>query len=384
LGSFAKPPSAYDSSIAFDSPRALETARAFYDGMNLLLRNGDRELESTLAPDFVEHPPDNQSVRTAQAMIEDLLDARVLWPSLRMTVASLDQHDSMIVARLRIEPGTTQAISGLLLENRPPTQVTEYLRVDGVGVSERWSADLDLPRAAFAVQTDLPWNTRTLTTPAIERITLEPGERVQIPLEGRAMVQVENGVVQLDHDGIDLDGMPQIAAEPIPAGGARFVDATDAVLARNISSDAALVWVFAVDTGQVPLDGAAIRVSSFIALKDAAQHGTRQRLSVARVTLPAGALVTAHAADIAEVIVVIDGAIEVTIEDGQALVSPDGATTYLVDDRAAITAGDGISMRDGSTLGYRVTGPQPATLLVMRIDSASIASRSPHQNVIPE
>ena len=105
LGSLATQPGAFRSGAPSTAPRPMEIARSFYDAVNHLLATGDRVLDASLAPGFTEHEPDGQTDRTLSEMIDGLVALRSTWPNLQLTVVSLDQHESMTVARLQIDPG---------------------------------------------------------------------------------------------------------------------------------------------------------------------------------------------------------------------------------------------------------------------------------------
>jgi hypothetical protein len=95
--------------------------------------------------------------------------------------------------------------------------------------------------------------------------------------------------------------------------------------------------------------------------------GTRLRLTVTEVRLPVGAWVAPHTPDIVEEIVVVDGALEASVQTGRALISTGNNQAQPFDGIETATAGQGFSASAIATLSYRVAGAQPATLLVMTI-----------------
>jgi hypothetical protein len=94
-----------------------------------------------------------------------------------------------------------------------------------------------------------------------------------------------------------------------------------------------------------------------------------QRLSILRVTLPPGATIAAPHSGIIEVVAVIDGDLEVTAVHGRALVCLDGSSAHPFDDTVTISAGEGVSANEAASLEYRVSGSQPVTILLMRIEA---------------
>ena len=383
LGSLATQPAAFRSTTSSTAPGALATARAFYDNLNLLLETGDRAIESSIAPGFIEHVSDGQPDRSLPEMIDWLLATRATWPQMRVTIVSLDQHDSMIVARLEIDPGNPRSIPGVPLPAFEPRLVTEHLRIEGGGITDRWSAVLGLPVSTLALQTELSWNSPALTMPAVVRIALEPGHVMQVPLDGPAILRVESGTVQLSHASHDLDGNEHSAIEPIDAGGG-----TCAEYRRRIHGAQRLHrtggslgfhqqrrhdFSIAGDTRR-PSPRTCESTDSFHCCDHPLWQVTLQQISITRVTLPPGATVVPHEAGVMEAVVVLDGELMVTVERGRALLSPEGATAHLFDDSVAIAAGAGISAKGSTSLGYQVAGSRPATLLVMRIDSPVAAA----------
>lgn len=378
IGSLVRKPAEFHTMGSVPAPDALSTARAFYDGMNALLERGDRDIETTIAPGFVDHARDDPADRTMPEMIDTLLATRATWPHMRVTVGALDQWDSTIVAQLTIEPGAPRSQGGIRLPAMETRTVTEFLRVDGAGIIERWNADLRLPQITYALQTSLAWDGPSLIMPAILQFELQPGDTVQIPLRGSAILRIETGTVLLDRAGNDLDGNWHPAIDPIDAGHGRVLESTDPVFARNFSSKPALFWVFTTHTGTVdgpPAEATVVpgtyaaQISAFIPLLRSDLPGDAQRISIAQITLPPGVRVTPYETGILEEIVVLDGAIDVTVTRGRVLPSIDGTATLPVDDQTTIAAGSGIGVKGATSLGYRVVGDRPATLLIVRLDA---------------
>lgn len=374
FGSLARQPAAFRSDAS--SVTTLATVRTFYDNLNRLLETGDRAIESSIAPGFTEHVSDGQADRTLPEMIDWLLAIRATWPELRVTIVSLDQHDKVIAARLGIDPGEPQAIPGLPLPKAEPMQVTEHLRVDRSGIVDRWSADMRLPVATLALNTEFSSKSPTLTLPGIARVSIEPGRSARIPLAGPALVLVESGAVQLSQAGNDIDGIGRSVLEPIRAGEARALDATGVLIARNLSSSLAELWVFARDLstpsqvlGSAPGESATAWMYGSIPTRASNLLGATQRISITSITLPPGTEITSREIGGVETIAVIDGEIEITVERGRAVLCTDGVTSVPFDDTATVASGTGVAAKGATILGYRATGSRPTRLLVMRIDS---------------
>lgn len=375
LGSLSTQPGVFRSDQPSVEPQLLATARSFYDDMNLLLETGNRAFESTLAPGFAEHLPGGQADRTLPEMVDRLLATRAIWPNMHVTIVSLDQNDSMTVADLRIDPGVPRPIPGLPLTALEPMAVTEYLRIDRSGITDRWSANLNLPAATTVLQTELSWAPPSMTMPAIARIELEPGRTVEVPLDGPAIFQVESGTVQLSQSSNDLIGNEYSGIEPLRSGDVRVLETTDDVRARNVANEPAELWVFTQNIGSAPRpiqivssDPPVIKLFGFVPLVTSDQP-TTQQISIARITLPPGTEIAPYEIGVMDAIAIVDGELDVTVVHGPAVFCTDGASAHPFDGVATFGAGTGISAKNPATLSYRITGPDPATLLIMRIDA---------------
>lgn len=375
LGSLATQPGAFRSGAPSTAPRSMETARSFYDAMSHLLATGDRVLDASLAPGFTEHGPDGQTNRTLPEMIDGLVALRSTWPNLQLTVVSLDQHESMTVARLQIDPGKPRAIPGLPLPAVEPMVVTEHLRIDRSGITDRWSANLGLPMATTMLQTELSWKPPSLSMPAIMRIAIEPGRAAPVPLDGPAILRAETGTVQLSQASNDFSGNGHSSIDPMLPGEMRLLETSEVIEVRNIGDEPAELWVFTGNIGSVSQAPATvsseppvIKLFGFIPLTAANSSNTTQRISIARVTLPPGTDIATHRTGIMEAIAIVDGELDVTVSHGQAVFCTDGASAHLFDGTDTFSAGSGISAKGPTTLSYRVAGSRPVTLFVMRID----------------
>lgn len=387
IGSLALHADRPERARSYSSPQALATARSFYDGMNRLLASGDRSIETTVAPGFVDHTLSEQQGRTLPEMIDWLLAMRATWPHVQMRVVDLEQKDRLIAVRLEFDPGVAAPIPGVPLTPPAPSRVLEFLRVEGSGVTDRWDADTWLPVATFSVDTDVDWNGQSLVVPAIEHLSLDPGRSMQLPLDRTVILRAESGRVQLDRAGTDLDGNRHPAQEPLDAGTVRILAGAGALTLRNVSSEAAEVWAVSANGSSTEPEGSDDAAPepprqprqafvAFMPLQVSSDMAGRQHLSVTQISLPPGATVADHVPGIIEEIAVLDGSIQVTIGHGRALKCTAGNMAHPFDGTETIAAGEGVSAKGTASLGYRVTGPQPATFLIMRIE-APPASEGP-------
>lgn len=89
------------------------------------------------------------------------------------------------------------------------------------------------------------------------------------------------------------------------------------------------------------------------------------RMRIARVTQPPGTQILEHETSAGEAIAVIDGALEATVSQGYALKCCLNGLAATIHDREPILAGEGIATLRDTSISYRVSGPTPATLLVL-------------------
>jgi hypothetical protein len=360
------------------SPQALATARSFYEAMARLLDSGNRSIESIVAPGFVDHPSSGQDDRTLPEMIDELLALRTTLPRLRVTVLDLEQRDEFIAVRLEVDPGEASRIPGVPLMPLEPYLALEFLRIEGAGVTERWNAAAQLPFATFSITTDDRWDNSAPVVPAIERLKLAPGRSMHLPLKGKIILWTASGSVQLDQAGVDLEGNRRSTQDPLDVGQVRMLEGGNLLTLRNVSNGPAELWALSPDisrkeqkaSGDATAEPAQPLTVAFMPLQISSDvRGNPRRLSVTLLTLPPGSTVTPHTPGFVEEIAVLSGAIEITVDRGRALICTDGKTANPFDGTVTIAAGSGVSANEMASLGYRVTGSQPAILLVMHIET---------------
>jgi quercetin dioxygenase-like cupin family protein len=187
--------------------------------------------------------------------------------------------------------------------------------------------------------------------------------------------------VLLDRAGTDPLGTNRSAREPLQAGDVRILQgAKDHYLTiQNSSGDPAALWVFSTGRSAIgessapeatPEPGPSALVAFLPVQRPSSTVGEATQLSITRLVLPPGATVPVHELGAIEEIAVLDGALEVTVGAERALLCSDGAAQPFGGTETVAT-GEGVSARESTSLGYHVTGLQPATILVMRLQLAS-------------
>lgn len=360
------------------SARALSIAQSFYDDLNNVLATGDRSIGSAVTSTFVEHTPDGQADRTLPEMIDHLLAMRATWPQLRLTVVDLEQHDQMVAARLKIDPGQPAVIPGIPLQAATAGEFLEFLQIESGGVTARWESGT--PVVTADIRADIPWDDPSFDLPAIQQIALGPGDSLQLPLDASLVLLSETGSVMLDRAGKDPLGINHASREPLQEGEMRILEgAKDRFLTiRNASGDPAALWAFSTGRRAIggsggpeatPEPGSPTLVAFLPVQRSSSTVDGAAQLSITRLVLPPGATVPVHALGAIEEIAVLDGSIEVTVGEDRALLCRDGAAQPF-DGTETVAAGEGVSARETTSLGYHVTGLRAATILVMRVQLA--------------
>lgn len=380
LGSLAVHPGDARPAASKSSPRALVTARSFYESIDRLLVSGDRSIESIVTPEFVDHQSNGDDERTLPEMIDWLLALRATWPHLRIQVVDLQQHDRLIAVRLNIDPGDPSSLPGVPLTTSLPHQVREFLRVEVAVVAERWAAAAQLPVVTRGMNFEDHWSDAALVAPGIEQIVLDPGRSVHLWPREQIIIWTESGSVQFDRAGVDLEGNRRSLQDPLDAGQIRIQEGGTPLSVRNVSIEPAEIWLLSNDisrteqhaSSESTTELAQPSIVAFIPLHvSTGVRGSPRRLSIAHLTLPPGSMVIPHTPGIVEEIAVLSGVIEVNVDRGRALVCTDGNTAQPFDDTVTISTGQGVSANESASLGYRAAGPQPATILVMHIEGGA-------------
>jgi hypothetical protein len=364
------------------SAQDLATARSFYDGVNRFLTSDDRAIASMLAFDFVDHTDALPNERNAEQLLAGWTATRSLLPHLRLTVVDVQVVGTVIAVRLEVDPGVVPAFPGIPLAAPAARSVVEFLRIRNSMVAERWSGDDRLPGMAMTLHADFVRKGPNMSGPTIERISLSAGESVAFSGDDTVVLQVTSGTLLLDRAGIDIDsrGAVHPSSDPLAAGQIRVVEVKDTLVLRN-RTDTATEFLASSLYGLYPVTGApsgnatavaapavSITALAYMPLLLTDLPGDRLRLTVTEVTLPAGASMAAHTPGLVEEIVVLDGALEATVQTGRALVSAGNGQAQPFDGIETASAGQGFSASSIATLSYRVASAQPAALLIMTIE----------------
>lgn len=360
------------------SAQAPIIAQSFYEDLNGVLATGERSVDTAIASSFLEHTTDEQGDRTLAEMVDRLLAVRVTWPRLRMTVVDVEQFDRLVSVRLRIDPGDPADIPGIPLPVASEGEVLEFLQIEGGGVTDRWDSGAGGPVATVDLRADVAWDDPSVDLPAIQHVALDSNESIQLPLDAPLLLLGETGSVEVSRAGTDLQGTSRSAREPLQIRDVRILEgAKDRILdIRNESDDPAALWVFSTDfsaaqawappeaTPEPVIPGL---VAFLPVQRPSSLVGGATRISITRLTLPAGATVPVQQLGAIVEIVVLEGALEVTIAEGRALLCSDGGARPF-EGTETVSVGEGVSARESASLGYHVAGLHLTTILVMHVE----------------
>lgn len=379
LTSMVAPRSEPVSSVAPASAQDLATARAFYDAMNHYMASGDKKVESMLAYDFVDHTGSLPNDRNATQMLADWSATRAIVPHLQFEIIDVQAAGALVAVRLGVDPGAAYEIPALPVTAPVAGSVNEFLRIEHSVVAERWSDDDRLPGLSLDAHADFDHKGGALTGPAIERLSLAPGQSVALEGRDTAVLRVDSGQLQIEQTGVDARGEGHSSSEPLESGQLRIVDIDDALRLRNQSSEPVEFWAFSLyglypkqpkataDATPVATPVVESATLTYMPFQLPSSSPDRLRISVVQLSLPSGTVIAPHTPGAVEQIVVLDGALEANVQDGRALISSGDSQMQPFDGAETASAGQGFSASSIATLSYRVSSAQPATLLVMTI-----------------
>jgi hypothetical protein len=382
LGTLAVPRFQSAAPVSSVSTQDLETARSFYEKLNRFLATGDRTVESLLALDFVDHADSSSSIRNAEQFMVGWSAIRALLPQFQFEVVGLQETGTVIAVRLRADPGAASSIPGMPLTIPTPNSMVEFLRIDRSKVAERWSSDPQWPAMTRAVQVDFGRSGPDQSGPAIQHFSLPTGQKVELSGNDTVALLVTSGTLRLNRVGVDENGESHPASDELASGQIRVVSVKDKLFLRNPSgatTEFLAFGLYALLSTEASLSDRAsgdanppiaVTTLAYLPLRLDGSSADRLRLSVAEITLPAGASVPPHTPNVVEQIVVLDGVLEASLQTGRALVSSGNGLAQPFEGTETASTGQGLSASSIATISYQVATTQPATLLIMTIEPA--------------
>ena len=366
---------------------ALVLVRRFYDAVNGTLRTGDPSpLSGLVAADLVEHPARLGETPGRAGLALHLVALHAAFPTLRLSLKDLIAQGDRVTTRVDVEGATT----GRFLDLPVPAELAAWgpldiFRVAGGQIVEHWASRPDpaliepFRAGSLAVVPARP-------DLAVEHLTLAPRTMAASPgTLGATLLWAESGtpIVAID------------APLASPATLSRATDATDAGTPRPVSPGTAVTLqpgdLFRVanarytirNGGSTPALHVAVATETMPPFETIAgeadvqeladtlpaslRHG-QVKVAVGRAMLAAGATLSAHAASGLQLLAVEEGTLDLHISDGVGWARrANGLLASVAEDTATLPPGGGALLGDGAVSALRNPGPDPATVLIVRI-----------------
>jgi hypothetical protein len=253
------------SSHDANAPQSIQTIRRFYAGLNEFMETGDpTTVSQTLAPGALAFVPEHGAIGDGSALLTWLLALRSTAPERRFSIDSIDAGDDLAIATVR--QSDTAATS------------PEFFRVRSGRIVQHWSAApgsvLQHTLTTPPMRAELPASSHL----AIAALTFPSGWSGPLPIDGPALILVQQGSLTLEGDGasqiLDIATGQTTISEPsahITAhpGQAILIPQGRAVPKPNgLDSASALIAALATDQPTIPASYPADRPLPQIAIND--------------------------------------------------------------------------------------------------------------------
>jgi hypothetical protein len=349
------------------SERRTDRVRQFYDGINRYLSTGDDAVFQMLAPGFQEFSTLGGNEGSASTLLERLDTFRRSANPPRFTIEEMHELGSLVEVRVSTGIPTTVDLAGLSVTTALPASMIEFVQLQGDAIVAHWGQGAWVPNIGQTLDTPLSLDAARRFAFDLGRVALDPGAELELPPTVAAWLLVETGHIAFD------DGVTRLRLE---SGGSRTMTGSGRARIHNPESGQAVVWLASLKTpssasdyeqghGEVP-PGVTITPVAWGSQFEADAFG-RVRIRLARATVPPGSRIVRDDAGYLSAIAVVDGQVDVTVQDGTAFHCRADGLAATLRGHESIPAGDGVATLPGATLSYRVTGSAPATLLVLTI-----------------
>jgi quercetin dioxygenase-like cupin family protein len=361
-------------------PDSRDTAQRFYDAMNAGLESGDTTtLRSILHPDFADHAPLNVAPRTAQDLEDTLMALGQAYPGLRLATSGMVTHGPVVASqltRIGVQHGT---VEGIPLELTTPPAGYDVLRIENGRVIERWAslAFPHPPRVEAVASLDPLAPGISPRTPKLERLTLEPYTGYEVDSHGGTIITVTSGMLNA-HVTASTEQSPAVT---LAARNSLAIPAHSQFQIKNADLAPATMLVLTIppfDPGDIRKDDPA-----FSARPESLPAGISRELlmngmsispgqyllavTMLQMVIPAGTAIANHRVAESEMLLAIDGAIEVSVQEGALTLMSGPETTSNQSGALALSAGDGIAVPAGAELAWRAIGNEPAFVVLVTV-----------------
>lgn len=369
-------PAATDSRAA-GAPDAEATVRAFYLGIGSWVTSGDRALEQTVAPEFIDHGMAGEPAHDRAAFFSNLTSIHNTMPGLRLEITRIEAAGTIVSVDLTGSYGSIAPMLGWSLALPAQVEFREILRIDGHRIAERWHTNDLWPYGFWPVDLSLPVGAEAFRQPSIQEFELDPHTAAGLRATGTVVVLAESGALFVDQSGRDLAGLEQPVYAPIEEGAVRVFEAAGIVQVRNETGSAARFWTVSLDQvfpPRLPADTDPsvhpLGIQKIAGVSIAIQiPGNEVELSVRGITLPLGAELNTDGA-VMHAIAVLGGELQVASDDGTVFYRLDSSRYRAVGGGETATAGQGFAVGSDGSATFRVTGDGPVRLLLLTVGPA--------------
>jgi hypothetical protein len=203
----------------------------------------------------------------------------------------------------------------------------------------------------------------------IDRVSLDPGARLELNITHDAWILVERGRIAIASGSADIE-LSRGELHPFRQ------KATERI--TNLASQASSIWLIGamierayqpplIDDSDSNLVGITVdvRIGPNVVLLS---PGTvRIRIELALLTIPPGAQLIPTGSAMHRALVVSRGTVETSIQNGNLLLTSQLGTSVTIRERETIASGSGVTALQGAVASYRATGASPSDLFLMTI-----------------
>ncbi len=388
LASFAKPVAPVVYSTDQDDANV---ARAFYDGINVFLGTGEAGGVTTLlAPDYVEHTINSAVVLPAVESLDRLEKLHRSHPELRMTVGDISAGSGTVIVDISTA-GSTAYLAGTEAEGEAGARGHELLRIEDGLISERWTFWEMPPLFEIATAIDAALESGERLGLRIEHLRFGTGDYVVMNNPKGFVFVVESGQMVREAVG-DLLGS-QAAAGDSHALSASAEHSTlekadwiaepagSVVRVRSLAPGSAYVLTATVRpkppvpnttisavVSQSPGVQRSLVVADNVEAPECAQQACT--VQIGRLDLSSGQEIPRHLVEGAELLVVVEGELDVRIASESAVSGRPEKDYVIISHQQDIAAGTGLRVNRGADIAYRANGSEAAVFWYITVQSA--------------
>lgn len=198
------------------STNATQTIRSFYAGLNEYMETGDAgAVSNVLAPDALVVVPAHGAMGADSGLLTYLMALRSTLPDLRFTVEKIESEGDIAIATVR-RSGIEEAPFAALGSASGVSQ--EFFRVSDGRITQQWTTEPDTVLTHPLTTAPAPVHLLQSGHLAIAELTFAPHAGGAFPVDGPALLLIEQGSLTLIGDGFSqlLDLVSGVASAPGP------------------------------------------------------------------------------------------------------------------------------------------------------------------------